>query len=191
MERTELPRCGRNNGFGNKSSTCVGCDECIDPRHTFLFSRCVFTLDHMFFTPCGNHYHPKCIAVGNPIRTRLVRATVGIQYPPPMTRFPFICEACPGARTYLNSRSFTATDVGTDVVDRHGACLGVLDAPGDGPTPWKAWKFRTEIWNITFSCCPYYSAPALCSDPFNMRGAVIHPPNFHKDRGGNKVQHSS
>jgi hypothetical protein len=32
--------------------------------------------------------------VGKPFKTRLVRATLGLQYPPAMTHFPFICEAC-------------------------------------------------------------------------------------------------
>jgi hypothetical protein len=34
----------------------------------------------------------------------------------------------PGAGTYLDSRRFTVDDLGTDAVDRHGACLGVIDA---------------------------------------------------------------
>jgi hypothetical protein len=32
--------------------------------------------------------------VGKPFKTRLVRAALGIQYPPAMTHFPFICEVC-------------------------------------------------------------------------------------------------
>jgi hypothetical protein len=59
-----------------------------------LFREIGYELDGTFFTPCENQYHPECIKVGKAFKTRLVRPTLGIQYPPAMTHFPFICEAC-------------------------------------------------------------------------------------------------
>ena len=40
-------------------------------------------------------YHPKCIRVGPPFRSRHYgKGTLGLQYPPCATNLPFICELC-------------------------------------------------------------------------------------------------
>jgi hypothetical protein len=107
-----------------------------------MFYTCGVTLDQTVFTPFGNRYHPMRKTVGSPFQTRLARATVGLQCP---LHSPFICEAytihAVVGRELTWPRRFTVADVGTDTVDRHGTCLGVLDAPGDGPTPRTSWIF--------------------------------------------------
>jgi hypothetical protein len=75
----------------------VGCEGYITPGdhyHFYLFREIGYELDGTFLTPCENKYHPECIQVGKTFKTRLARATLGLQYPPAITRFPFICEAC-------------------------------------------------------------------------------------------------
>jgi hypothetical protein len=75
----------------------VGCEGHIPPgsvSHFCLFRRIGYELDGTLFTTCESQYHPKCINAGKPVKTRLARATLGIQYPPAMNQFPFICEAC-------------------------------------------------------------------------------------------------
>jgi hypothetical protein len=97
MEWTHLPKCERHSGFGTKLNICVGCEGYITPvdhSHVGLFREIGYELDVTSLSPCGNQYHPGCIKVGKPFKTRLVRATLGLQYPPDMTRFPIICEAC-------------------------------------------------------------------------------------------------
>jgi hypothetical protein len=92
------PKCERHSGFGTKLNTCVGCEGYITPgdhSHFCLFREIEYELDGTFFSPCENQYHPEFIKVGKTFKTRLVRSTLGLQYPPPaMTHFPFICEAC-------------------------------------------------------------------------------------------------
>jgi hypothetical protein len=93
MEWTHLPKCERHSGFGTKLNICVGCEGYIthgDHSHFFLFREIGYALDGTSFSPCGNQYHPECIKVVKPFKTRLVRAT----YPPAITHFPFFCEAC-------------------------------------------------------------------------------------------------
>jgi hypothetical protein len=75
----------------------VGCEGYITPGnvyHVCLFRKIGYELDRTFFTPCEIQYQPEFIEVGKPFKTRLVRANLGLQYPPVMTHFPFICEAC-------------------------------------------------------------------------------------------------
>jgi hypothetical protein len=82
MELTLLPGCERHSGFGTKLNTCVGCEGYITPGsiyHFCLFREIGHELDGTFFTPCENQYHPECIKVGKPFKTRLVRATLGLQ----------------------------------------------------------------------------------------------------------------
>jgi hypothetical protein len=89
MEWTHLPRCERHCGFATTLNICVGCEGYItdgDYSHFCLFRKIGYELD--------GTYHPECIKVEKPFKTRLVRATLGLQYRPEMTRFPFICEAC-------------------------------------------------------------------------------------------------
>jgi hypothetical protein len=97
MEWTHLPKYERHRGFGTKLNICVGCEGYITPRdhsHFCLFREIGYESDGTSFSPCRNKYHPECIKVGKPFKTRLVRAILGLQYPPAMTRFLFICEAC-------------------------------------------------------------------------------------------------
>jgi hypothetical protein len=97
MEWTHLSRCECHSGFGTKLNICVGCEGYIPPgsvSHFCLFRKIGYELDGTLLTPFENQYHPECIKVGKPFKTRLVRATLGLQYPPAMTHFPFICEAC-------------------------------------------------------------------------------------------------
>jgi hypothetical protein len=97
MEWTHLQKCERHNGFGTKLNICVGCEGYTTPgdhSRSCLFRKIGFELDGTSFSPCGNQYQPECITVRKPFKTRLVRATLGLQYPPAMTHFPFICEAC-------------------------------------------------------------------------------------------------
>jgi hypothetical protein len=97
MEWTHLTKCERHRGFTTKLNICVSCEGYITPgdlSNFCLFREIGYELDGTFFTPCGNQYHLECIQVVKPFKTRLVRATLGLQYPPTMTRFPFICEAC-------------------------------------------------------------------------------------------------
>jgi hypothetical protein len=97
MEWTQLPRCDLHSGFGTKLNICVGCEGYITPgdhSHFCLFREFGYELVGTSLSPCGNQYHPECIKVGKTFKTRLTRATLGLQYPPAMTRFPFICEAC-------------------------------------------------------------------------------------------------
>jgi hypothetical protein len=97
MEWTHLPNCERHSVFRTKLNICLGCEGYITPgdhSHFCLFREIGYELDGTFFSPCENQYHPECIKVGKPLKTRLVRATLGLQYPLAMTCFPFICEAC-------------------------------------------------------------------------------------------------
>jgi hypothetical protein len=98
MEWTHLPKFERHSGFGAKLNMCMGCEGYIitpgDHSHFCLFREIGYELDGTSFSPCGNQCHPECVKVGKYFNTRLVRATWGLQYPPPMTRFPFIHEAC-------------------------------------------------------------------------------------------------
>jgi hypothetical protein len=76
---------------------CVGCEGYITPgdhSHVCLFREIGYELDGTSLSPCGKKYHPDCINVGKPFKKRMARATLGLQYPPAMTCFPFICEAC-------------------------------------------------------------------------------------------------
>jgi hypothetical protein len=63
-------------------NTCVGFEGYITPGDIFhfcLFREIGYELDGTFFTPCENQYHPECIKVGKPFKTRLVRATLELQ----------------------------------------------------------------------------------------------------------------
>jgi hypothetical protein len=114
MEWTHLPRCEHHSGFGTKLNICVGCEGYITPAdisHFCLFREIEYELDGTFFTPCENQYHPECINVGKPFKTRLVRATLGLQYPPTMTRFPFICEACTVRAVLVRELTWTSGDI--------------------------------------------------------------------------------
>jgi hypothetical protein len=97
MEWPRIPKRERHSGFGTKLNICVGCKGYITPgdhSHFCLLREIGHELDGTSFSNGDNQYHPECIKVGKPFKTRLVRATLGLQYPPAMTHFPFICEAC-------------------------------------------------------------------------------------------------
>jgi hypothetical protein len=86
MEWTHLPKYERHSGFGTKLNMCVGCEGYITPgdhSHFCLFREIGYELYGTSFSPCGNQYHPEYIKVGEPFKTRLVRVTLGLQYPPP------------------------------------------------------------------------------------------------------------
>ena len=60
-----------------------------------------FTCKNITFQACEVIYHPQCIRVGSPFRTRHYgKGTRGTQYPPSATILPFICELCT-TRTHL------------------------------------------------------------------------------------------
>ena len=87
-----------------KLTVCSGCHLPIDssPRlHKCIFSHRGFTINKHAYQPCGVVYHPKCITVGTPFKTRhFGKGTKGLQYPPCATILPFICELCT-VRTHL------------------------------------------------------------------------------------------
>jgi hypothetical protein len=143
IEWMKLPQCKCHNGFGTKSNSCVGCEECIFPSeksHTCLFYKCGFTLDHTCFTPCGNRHHPKCITAWNPFWIHLVRTTVSLQYPRTMTRFTFSCEACTVHAVLGRGLAWIPDDLQLLMLERMWLIdmAHACDAPGDGPTPWTA-----------------------------------------------------
>jgi hypothetical protein len=75
---------------------CVGCHKGIrrtDPQHLCRFATTGFTLEGIWFVPCGATYHMGCIRVGEPFRSRLPGGR-GLAYPRTRIAPPFICEAC-------------------------------------------------------------------------------------------------
>jgi hypothetical protein len=114
MEWHHRPGCERHSGFRTKLNTCVGCEGYITPgniSHFCLFREIGYELYGTFFTPCETQYHPECIKVGKPFKTRLVRSTLGLQYPPAMTYFPFICEACTVRAVLGRELTWTSGDI--------------------------------------------------------------------------------
>jgi hypothetical protein len=102
-------------------NTCVGCEGYIPPgnvSHFCLFREIVYELDGTFLTPCENQYQPECIKVGKTFKKRLVRATLGLQYPPEMTRFPFICEACTVRAVLGRELTWTSGDMQLLMLER-------------------------------------------------------------------------
>jgi hypothetical protein len=89
-----------------------------DLSHFCLFRETGYELDGTFFTPCENQYHPECIKVGKPFKTKLVRATSGLQYPPAMTRFPYICEACTVRAVLVRELTWTSGDMQLLMLER-------------------------------------------------------------------------
>jgi hypothetical protein len=47
--------------------------------HFCIFTKVRYELDGTLFTHSENQYHPECIKVGKPFRTRLVKSTLGLQ----------------------------------------------------------------------------------------------------------------
>ena len=92
--------------FGSRKTSlpCSGCRLPIDTSvrvHKCTFYSSGFTLNSIVFKPCRVYYHPKCVKVGAPFRTRQFgKGTNGMQYPPCATNLPFICELCT-VRTHL------------------------------------------------------------------------------------------
>jgi hypothetical protein len=121
MEWTHLPRYERHSGFGKKLNICVGCEGYIPPgnvSHFCLFRKVGYELDGTLFTPCESQYHPECIKVGKPFKTRLVRTTLGLHYPPSMTHFPFICEACTVRAVLGRELTWTSGDIQLLMLER-------------------------------------------------------------------------
>jgi hypothetical protein len=114
MEWTHVPKCERHSGFGTKLNIFVGCEGYITPgdqSHFCLFRKIGYELDGASLSRCGNQYHPECIKVEKPFKTRLVRATLGLQYPPVMARFPFICESCTVRAVLGRELTWTSGDI--------------------------------------------------------------------------------
>jgi hypothetical protein len=121
MEWTHLPKCERRSGFRTKLNMCVGCEGYITPgdhSNFCLFRKIGYELDGTYFSPCGNQYHPECIKVVKPFKTILVRATLGLQYPPVMTRFPFIFEACTVRVVLGRELTWTSGDIQLLMLER-------------------------------------------------------------------------
>jgi hypothetical protein len=96
MEWTELPKRERQSGFGTKLKICVGCEGYITLGGIILIFVYLERLgmSWILFITLWQAIPPIVHKGGKPFRTRLVRSTLGLQYPPAMTKFPFICEAC-------------------------------------------------------------------------------------------------
>jgi hypothetical protein len=131
MEWTHLPKCERHSGFGTKLNICVGCEGYITPgdnSHFCLLRDIEYELDGTSFSPCGDQYNPEFIKVGKPFKTRLVRDTLGLQYPIAMTRFPFVFEACT-VRAILE-REFTWTSGDMQLLISNGSASSIWHKPG-------------------------------------------------------------
>jgi hypothetical protein len=122
MEWANPLKCERHSGFGTKKlNICVGCEGNITPgdqSHFCLFRKIGYELDGAYFSPCGNQYHPECIQVEKTFKTRLVRDTLGLQYPPAMTHFPFICEACTFRAVLRREVTWTSGDIQLVMLER-------------------------------------------------------------------------
>ena len=101
---TYLPLVPCPFGSVKKLTNCTGCRTPIDigtPVHKCMFYSKGFTCKNITFQACEVIYHPQCIRVGSPFRTRHYgKGTRGTQYPPSATILPFICELCT-TRTHL------------------------------------------------------------------------------------------
>jgi hypothetical protein len=92
----------------------VGCEGYIPPgnvSHFCLFRKVGYELDGTFFTPFESQYHPECIKVGKSFKTRLAKATLGLQYPPAMTHFLFIFETCTVKAVLGRELTWTSDDI--------------------------------------------------------------------------------
>jgi hypothetical protein len=97
-----------------KLNICVGCEGYINPgghSHFCIFREIGYELDGTYFSPCDNQYHPECIKLVKLFKKRPVRATLGLKYPPAMTCFPFICEACTVRAVLGRELTWTASDM--------------------------------------------------------------------------------
>ena len=85
-------------GSKNKSTLCSGCLLPTDHQskiHKCMFFSSGFKVKSISFRPCKVLYHPTCIKVGPPFKSRhFGKGTNGLQYPPCATTLPFICELC-------------------------------------------------------------------------------------------------
>jgi hypothetical protein len=155
MEWTHLPKYEHHSGFGTKLSMFVGCEGYITPgdlSHFCLFRKIGYELDGTYFSPGGKQYHPECIKVGKTFKTRLVRATLSLKYPPPPSHdsFPLHLRGMyhqgrPWTGTYLDIRRYPAINARRDAPHRYGARLGFIDVSGDSKVPWSAQQFRVAI----------------------------------------------
>jgi hypothetical protein len=141
MEWTHLTKCERHRGFQTKLNIRVGCEGYITPDdpHFCLFRKIGYELDGTSLSPCGNQYHLECIKVEIPLKTRLVRATLGLQYPPPPILDSFSLhlrgmyhQGRPRMGTYLDIRRYPAINAHIDAPHRYGERLGFFDVAGDG-----------------------------------------------------------
>jgi hypothetical protein len=121
MEWTNLTKCERHSGFRNKLNICAGCEGYITPgdqSHFCLLRKNGYELDGASFSPRGNQYDPECIQIGKTFKTILVRATLGVQYLPAMTCFPFICESCTVRTVLRRELTWMAGDIQLLMLER-------------------------------------------------------------------------
>ena len=98
-----------------------------------------FTCNGIDFLPCNVIYHPQCIKVGPPFRTRHYgKGTKGLQYPPLASKYPFICELCT-TRTQLGRElsNFSTSDTTLLMLERmrmidtaHASSVSTLEQYG-------------------------------------------------------------
>ena len=94
---TRLPCPRGTGGTSNKQHLCAGCRLGISLSKgtlicTFSFSGFPFRSGHRA-VPCRTIYHPQCIRIGDPFRTRR-RHQAGLSFPSIKIWPNFICEAC-------------------------------------------------------------------------------------------------
>jgi hypothetical protein len=196
MEWTNLPKCEHHSGFGTKLNICLGCEGYITPgdqSHFCLFRKVGYAWDGDYFSPCGNQYHPECIKVGKPFKTRLVRATLGLQYPLAMTHFTFICESCTVRAILGRELTWTSDDIQLLTIEQmhlidmaHAWASSTLKgmARHFGRLSNFGQKYGIEL----FPAAPITHPPGRQS--FLCCGGIrVHSPDVSKDGGGSQVQH--
>ena len=74
----------------------MGCSDILtqsQEQHLCIFAKTGFIQDGREFLACGTSYHPGCIVVGDPFRTRLGNGR-GLKYPSVCWLPNFVCECC-------------------------------------------------------------------------------------------------
>lgn len=74
----------------------MGCERLLksdDDRLVCSFATAGFEQNGLLYLPCGTAYHPGCIVVGEPFRTRLAKEK-GLSFPKVPIIPNFVCEAC-------------------------------------------------------------------------------------------------
>ena len=139
---THLPQNPSPLGSKRILTDCSGCHFPCDARknsHKCMFYSKGLTCNGIVFFPCNVIYHPKCIRVGPPFRTRHYgKGTKGLQYPPMASKYPFICELCT-TRTQLGRElnNFNTLDTTLLMLERmrmidtaHASSISTLEQYG-------------------------------------------------------------